>query len=53
MSKTDQVFKWIGVATVVFGVVPFVGVLLMDAPGAVRELKIEMMGNKGGWKQAH
>jgi hypothetical protein len=52
-SKTDQILKWIGVGTLVFGVLPVVAITVRDIPGIIREIKIDMMGWKGGWKQAH
>ena len=53
MTNSDRIFKWIGVGAVVFGVVPFVVILLRDVPGMIREVKIDRMGLRGGWKQAH
>lgn len=52
-NRTDQILKWIGVGTLVFGVLPVVAIIARDIPGIIREIKIEMMGQKGGWKQAH
>jgi hypothetical protein len=53
MTRTDRILKWIGVGTLLFGVLPVVAVTAGDIPGIIREIKIEMMGQKGGWKQAH
>jgi hypothetical protein len=52
-NRTDRILKWIGVGTLVFGVLPIVVITARDIPGMIREIKIEMMGQKGGWKQAH
>lgn len=53
LSKTDRALKWIGVGTLVFGVLPVVAITARDIPGIIREVKIDMMGMRGGWKQAH
>jgi hypothetical protein len=53
MTGTDKILKWIGVGALLFGVLPVVAVTARDIPGIIREIKIEMMGQKGGWKQAH
>lgn len=51
--KADQVLKWIGAGTLLFGVLPVAAITARDIPGIIREVKIDMMGWKGGWKQAH
>ena len=53
MITTTRVLKWIGVATLVLGVLPLTGVLVREVPGMIREVKIARMGFVGGWKQAH
>lgn len=53
MSNTDRVLKWIGVGTLVLGVLPVTAVLVREIPGMIREVKIARMGFRGGWKQAH
>lgn len=53
MSKGEQTLKWIGLATVVFSGLVVVGEAIREAPGGVREVKIQMMGHNGGWKKAH
>lgn len=53
MSKTDRILKWIGVGTLVFGVLPVAVILARDVPGMIREIKMDKMGMRGGWKQAH
>jgi hypothetical protein len=53
MSNTNRVLKWIGVGTLVFGVLPVTAVLAREVPGMIREIKIAKMGFRGGWKQAH
>lgn len=53
MNTTDRVLKWVGVGTLAFGAVPFAAVLVREVPGMVREVKIDLMGFRGGWKQAH
>ena len=53
MSRTDQTLKWLGVGTLVLGVLPLTAVLVREIPGMVREVRIARMGFVGGWKQAH
>lgn len=53
MTRTDQVLKWIGAGTLLLIVLPIVVITARDIPGVIREIKIERMGWKGGWKQAH
>jgi hypothetical protein len=53
MTNTDRALKWIGVGTVVLGALPFAVIVLRDVPGMIREVKIDRMGMRGGWKQAH
>lgn len=52
-AGAEQALKWIGAGTIVFGVLPVAAILVRDIPGIIRELKIERMGWRGGWKQAH
>lgn len=52
-SGLDEVLKWIGVGTLVLVVLPVVAITLRDIPGMIREVKIDLMGFRGGWKQAH
>jgi len=49
----SRAFKWIGITTVVFAIVPFAAILVRDVPGMIREVKIDKMGLRGGWRQAH
>jgi hypothetical protein len=53
MNTINRALKWLGVATLVLGVLPLTGVLVREIPGMVREVKIARMGFRGGWKQAH
>jgi hypothetical protein len=49
----DRILKWIGVGTVVFGVLPVAAIVAWEIPRIIRDLKVGTMGWKGGWKQAH
>jgi hypothetical protein len=53
MTRTDHILKWIGAGTLLMIVLPIVAITARDIPGAIREIKIGLMGWKGGWKQAH
>jgi hypothetical protein len=53
MSKTDQALKLLGAGTLLFGVLPLVGIVLRELPGGFREIKDLRMGMRGGWHQAH
>ena len=53
MNTMNRVLKWIGVGTLVLGVLPVTAVLVREIPGMLREVKIARMGFRGGWKQAH
>jgi hypothetical protein len=53
MSVWSEVMKWIGVAAIVLIVLPTLGILARDLPGAWREVKGLKMGHVGGWHQAH
>ena len=53
MNRTNRLLRWVGVGTLVFGVLPVVTVLVREVPGMIREIKIARMGLRGGWKQAH
>jgi len=53
MNTMNRVLKWIGVGTLVLGVLPVTAVLVLEIPGMIREIKIARMGFRGGWKQAH
>jgi hypothetical protein len=53
MSRTDQILKWIGAGALLFIVLPVIVIIARDVPGMIREVKMDKMGFKGGWKQAH
>ena len=53
LSTSDRILKWIGVGTLVFGVLPVAVIVAREIPGIIREIKVLTMGGKGGWKQAH
>lgn len=53
MNTMNRILKWIGVGTLVLGVLPVTAVLVREIPGMLREVKIARMGFRGGWKQAH
>jgi hypothetical protein len=53
MSRTDKILKWTGACALAFVVLPVLMIIARDVPGMIRELKMDKMGMKGGWKQAH
>jgi hypothetical protein len=53
MNTMDKALKWIGIGTLVLGVLPVTAVLVREIPGMMREIRIARMGFRGGWKQAH
>jgi hypothetical protein len=53
MSKTDRVLKWTGAGVLLFVVLPVIVIIARDVPGMIREVKMDKMGFKGGWKQGH
>jgi hypothetical protein len=53
LSAPDRILKWMGVGTLVFGVLPVAAIVAWEIPRIIRNLRIGTMGGKGGWKQAH
>jgi hypothetical protein len=53
MSRTERVLAWIGAGVLLLVVLPVIVIIARDVPGMIREVKMDKMGFKGGWKQAH
>jgi hypothetical protein len=53
MNDMDRALKWVGMGTLVLGMLPLTAVLVREVPGMIREVKLARMGFRGGWKQAH
>jgi hypothetical protein len=53
MNRTERVLAWIGAGVLLLVVLPVIVITARDVPGMIREVKMDKMGFKGGWKQAH